>query len=256
MTSPLETTLLLTDQQGSVLHTVNVQADKPLAYTVYGHRPAESGMTCLLGFNGEPPDPVTGHYLLGRGYRAFNPVLMRFNSPDSLSPFGEGGLNGYAYCGGDPVNRVDPTGQTPSLLKSFLRGLRVMKKSPRRVIVRRAEIMVSTPLANNFVRPTAKQVEVLQARIAKDEANVATLNGWLENKYKKSGIIKKDEQSNRIIKNPNRRKQYKALDTATYRDNLLDSINDKNRKLGIFHDYNHITELPRYTDVEAIRKIQ
>jgi len=35
---------------------------------------------------------------------------MRFNSPDSLSPFGDGGLNGYAYCVGDPVNRSDPTG--------------------------------------------------------------------------------------------------------------------------------------------------
>jgi RHS repeat-associated protein len=112
MASPLETTLLLTDQQRSVLYTVNAQTQKPRAYTVYGHRPAESGMTCLLGFNGEPPDPVTGHYLLGNGYRAFNPVLMRFNSPDSLSPFGEGGLNGYAYCGGDPVNRVDPTGHS------------------------------------------------------------------------------------------------------------------------------------------------
>ncbi|WP_434706426.1 RHS repeat-associated core domain-containing protein [Pseudomonas sp. Z1-12] len=48
---------------------------------------------------------MTGHYLLGNGYRAFNPGLMRFNSPDSLSPFGEGGLNAYAYSVGDPVNR-------------------------------------------------------------------------------------------------------------------------------------------------------
>ena len=48
--------------------------------------------------------------MLGNGYRAFNPVLMRFNSPDSWSPFGEGGLNAYVYCIGDPVNRDDPTG--------------------------------------------------------------------------------------------------------------------------------------------------
>lgn len=62
------------------------------------------------GFNGECRDPLTGHYLLGNGYRAFNTVLMRFNSPDSFSPLGEGGLNAYAYCTGDPVNQVDPSG--------------------------------------------------------------------------------------------------------------------------------------------------
>lgn len=55
-------------------------------------------------------DSATGHYLLGNGYRAYNPVLMRFNRPDNLNPFGEGGLNAYAYCAGDPVNRSDPTG--------------------------------------------------------------------------------------------------------------------------------------------------
>lgn len=62
------------------------------------------------GFNGELPDLLTGHYLLGHGYRAYNPVLKRFNSPDNLSPFAEGGINAYAYCRGDPVNRRDPDG--------------------------------------------------------------------------------------------------------------------------------------------------
>jgi RHS repeat-associated protein len=51
-----------------------------------------------------------GWYLLGNGYRAYNPRLMRFHSPDSWSPFGRGGLNPYMYCVGDPVNRSDPTG--------------------------------------------------------------------------------------------------------------------------------------------------
>lgn len=111
--STIETTLLATDQQRSVLHLLDTPEPRPLAYNPYGHLPAESGFTSLLGFNGEHRDPVTGHYLLGNGYRGYNPMLMRFNSPDSLSPFGEGGINGYAYCAGDPVNRSDPTGHSP-----------------------------------------------------------------------------------------------------------------------------------------------
>ncbi|WP_235867914.1 RHS repeat-associated core domain-containing protein [Pseudomonas ogarae] len=105
-----ETTLLATDQQRSVLQTLTATDTRHLVYTAYGHQPAESGLSSLLGFNGERPDPITGHYLLGQGNRAFNPVLMRFNSPDELSPFGDGGINPYAYCGGDPVNRYDPSG--------------------------------------------------------------------------------------------------------------------------------------------------
>ena len=36
---------------------------------------------------------------------------MRFYSPDSLSPFSEGGLNAYCYCEGDPTNYSDPVGR-------------------------------------------------------------------------------------------------------------------------------------------------
>jgi RHS repeat-associated protein len=65
-----------------------------------------------LGFNGERSDPLTGVTHLGNGYRAYNPVLMRFNAPDSWSPFGDGGINCYAYCEGDPVNNTDPNGHS------------------------------------------------------------------------------------------------------------------------------------------------
>nr|WP_241493793.1 RHS repeat-associated core domain-containing protein [Enterobacter cancerogenus] len=64
----------------------------------------------LPGFDGERADPVSGTYHLGNGYRAYNPVLMRFNCPDNLSPFGAGGINPYAYCAGDPINQTDPSG--------------------------------------------------------------------------------------------------------------------------------------------------
>ncbi|MGH8388107.1 MAG: RHS repeat-associated core domain-containing protein [Pseudomonas sp.] len=121
-------TLLATDQQRSVLNALDAFRPNPLAYSPYGHRPAQSGLLSLLGFNGERPDPVTGHYHLGNGYRQFNPVLMRFNSPDGLSPFGRGGWNAYGYCDGEPVNRSDPTGHTWAPIKSLLRKIGVMKK--------------------------------------------------------------------------------------------------------------------------------
>lgn len=112
----IDTTLLATDQQRSVLNALNATHVHPLTYSPYGHRPPlANALFGLLGFNGEPPDPVTGDYILGNGYRAFNPVLMRFNSPDSLSPFGKGGLNAYGYCLGDPVNHRDPNGHIPVL---------------------------------------------------------------------------------------------------------------------------------------------
>jgi RHS repeat-associated protein len=110
----VDTTLLATDQQRSVLGTRGLTGSHFLAYSPYGHRPAENGLLSLLGFNGERPDPLTGHYHLGNGYRQFNPVLMRFNSPDSWSPFGRGGLNSYAYSGGDPRNWLDSSGHAPT----------------------------------------------------------------------------------------------------------------------------------------------
>ncbi|MHC8316774.1 RHS repeat-associated core domain-containing protein [Pseudomonas sp. LB3P31] len=115
--SNLVSRLLVTDHQRSVLQLSDPAGLLSLVYSAYGHCPADSGFNSLLNFNGERPDPLTGHYLLGNGHRAFNPALMRFNSPDRLSPFGRGGLNAYAYCLGDPVNFRDPTGQFVDIAK-------------------------------------------------------------------------------------------------------------------------------------------
>lgn len=103
-------TLFGTDLQQSVLIAESGTQRDEVAYNPYGYRPAEGGIFSQAGFSGEPLDPLTGLYLPGNGYRAYSPTLMRFLSPDSLSPFGVGGLNPYAYCLGDPINRVDPTG--------------------------------------------------------------------------------------------------------------------------------------------------
>ncbi|WP_215796701.1 RHS repeat-associated core domain-containing protein [Paludibacterium yongneupense] len=69
-----------------------------------------SALATIPGFNGESQDPAGTHYHLGNGYRAYSLTLMRFTCPDSLSPFGTGSINPYAYCDGDPVNLADPSG--------------------------------------------------------------------------------------------------------------------------------------------------
>ena len=124
----VEASLLATDQMRSVLQATKENRHRSIAYSPYGHRPTGNSSLNLLGFNGERSDPITGHYLLGNGYRVFSPALMRFNSPDNISPFGKGGLNPYAYCLGDPINRYDESGHF-SLWKSF-KSLFNFKKKP------------------------------------------------------------------------------------------------------------------------------
>lgn len=134
-TNLIRTNLLATDQQRSVLSALDLNPLHHISNTPYGHRSKVSRLLSLLGFNGELLDPLTGHYHLGNGYRQFNPGLMRFNSPDSWSPFGEGGVNAYAYCGGDPINRQDPSGHTFAWLKTVLRELGLMRFPNRRTMM-------------------------------------------------------------------------------------------------------------------------
>jgi RHS repeat-associated protein len=165
-----QATLLATDQQRSVLHAVASSGQHPLAYAPYGHRPASNGLLSLLGFNGERPDPVTGHYLLGNGYRAFNPVLMRFNSPDNLSPFGEGGLISYTYCLGDPINQNDQTGHfSQSITKSLMAWLGRAKARtnpiPKRVLSPKAtaQLVEWRRPGNSMSPPANRDISSLKA---------------------------------------------------------------------------------------------
>ena len=69
------------------------------------------GTNLLIGYTGAYQDPVNCGYALGNGYRMYLPELMRFNVPDSWSPFGKGGIHPYAYCACDPINHADPSGR-------------------------------------------------------------------------------------------------------------------------------------------------
>ncbi|WP_423815600.1 RHS repeat-associated core domain-containing protein [Pseudomonas putida] len=107
-----------------------------LVYSPYGCIGEQTPQATLIGFNGNRYDPRTGAYALGQGYRSYSPALMRFYSPDELSPFAEGGINAYTYCVGDPVNFSDPTGHVS------VAELRAVKLKP----VGQAPVAKSVPL--------------------------------------------------------------------------------------------------------------
>jgi len=95
--------LLAANRENSVL-----KANLTRSYSAYGFDDLTSRES-LIGFNGEARNNVVGCDLLGNGRRAYSPVLMRFLSPDIMSPFEGGGLNAYMYCEGDPINYSDPS---------------------------------------------------------------------------------------------------------------------------------------------------
>lgn len=160
------TTLLATDLQRSILHTLQENNQHhPIPYCPYGYHPEERGLTSLFAFNGERPDPVTKNYLLGNGYRAFNPVLMRFNSPDSWSPFRSGGVNSYAYCNNDPLNQYDPTGHSSLFIGAQL--VRWSRRAQVRLINRTHRIYLSRrpdPSSHATLKPGVSPIQAVNAR--------------------------------------------------------------------------------------------
>ena len=109
--SSIDPGLIATDFKGSVIDVIHGNDVSRHTYTPYGYGPAVSAMFPSPGFNGALLELVTGCYMLGNGTRGYDPRVMRFTSPDRLSPFLKGGINSYAYCEGDPVNYLDPTGK-------------------------------------------------------------------------------------------------------------------------------------------------
>lgn len=118
------------------LHAQDVAVKEILVYSPYG---ALTGalMHFSIYFNGEALDGACKGYHLGRGKRLYLPGLMRFVSPDVLSPFSSGGLNVYAYCSGDPVNYTDPSGMTP--MKPS-RTIPTLKQQARKVLKKQGVI--------------------------------------------------------------------------------------------------------------------
>lgn len=92
-----------------------------MSYSPYGERTVESGtVTTPFCFNGQFGVMTENNGLLCMQARYYSPIFRRFLSEDP-SGFG-GGINLYAYTGGDPVNLMDPFG-LGAVGTSFLGGL-------------------------------------------------------------------------------------------------------------------------------------
>jgi len=111
--------LLSIDRANSVL---GIQLEA-VSLSPYGYLPPQDIKTLIL-FNGQWRDPLSQMDILGNGHRPFNTTLRRFCNPDlRQSPFGDGGVNAYAYCENDPINKIDPSGQASNLIISAWKGL-------------------------------------------------------------------------------------------------------------------------------------
>jgi RHS repeat-associated protein len=146
--------LLAVESSGSVLQDCQLDNAQGFSYTPYGQRSAGDSRVTRMGFNGEYLMPSLSMYLLGNGYRAFNPVLMRFHSPDSFSPFRV--INAYAYCGGDPVNNLDPDGHIERKhLAKLNANIKIIKNAQSKFIVAAESVSY---LPDNMLLPDAEQV--------------------------------------------------------------------------------------------------
>lgn len=97
------------DEMGSITHVVDSEADKILnqyEYDAWGNlTTCNEKVPNRFKFNGQQYDPITQQYYLRARY--YNPVIGRFTQEDT---YRGDGLNLYAYCAGNPVYYVDPSG--------------------------------------------------------------------------------------------------------------------------------------------------
>jgi len=119
-TSP-QTTFLLTDTLGSVMAATNNLSSSGAvlgnqAYGPYGNaRYSKGRVGTQKGFTGQIADPISG--LDDYGARYYDPVVGQFVSADSVQ-----GLDPYAYVGGNPETRNDPTGNYVTVVFGASKG--------------------------------------------------------------------------------------------------------------------------------------
>ena len=98
------------DYAGSTSHVMNEQGnvENEYLYDAFGNVTASAeNVPNRFCYTGEQYDRIPNQYYLRA--RNYNPVIGRFTQQDTYLG---AGLNLYAYCGGNPLSYVDPSGHT------------------------------------------------------------------------------------------------------------------------------------------------
>ncbi|GLO54834.1 hypothetical protein PPUJ20066_08700 [Pseudomonas putida] len=185
-----------------------------------------------MGFTGQRYDDFTNCYLLGNGYRAYNPRLSRFLSADSLSPFTTRTHNAYAYCLGDPVNRHDPSGHMWKSIQEAWKHYKAKRDDPRPYHTRKAREAINE-------HPKLKKYTAI---VDDPDTNIENLKKIYEipkgkavlKKYKaeaEENWLLKDEDLQPLIINENTPPNYLNDDDGEYYTTVMLLINEHKRTL-------------------------
>lgn len=179
----------LRDANGTVIASVDLASKQInwLRYEPYGKRYGGSKAQTWLGFKGEPLmcDRV---YYLGNGYRLYDATWGRFLTPDSLSPFGPGGVGRYVYGAGDPVNYHDPSGHEVVAQYSRWKGQPLMYTTAFRIAIGIVGVVIAPftagmsvlfAMATTFLAALSFALDVASIILAESDPQTAkTLEAW------------------------------------------------------------------------------
>ena len=155
--------IAIVDQNGTVVTTYLYDAWGNHLHTT-GSLSATVGRYNPLRYRGYVYDRETNLYYLQSRY--YNPETGRFINGDGFTATGQGiiGNNMFAYCGNNPVNYVDPSGQ------GWLTALKSIVKAFVRVIVDYVSISSNEALKQKQQDHNAELVY-----------NYLSFNGWSHN---------------------------------------------------------------------------